>query len=249
MRVSERCYAVLGLAMLPPWGANAGIVAGDARTLVVDTGPTALAAATIAGYAAAVRPGNALVAINTERHLDHLAGNATFRDLGADVYGHASIARTQEEHAADVADFNACIPNDVRRERGEAAVLFAGTRIANPNRPLTGDTTLDLGGLTVQVVLTPGHTPANLAVFVPTEGVAFCGDLVVSDYLPNLESGGPDDWRLWLASLDRLESPAPRAVVPGHGRVLREGDIASEIARTRAVLAEAISTGRAPTVR
>jgi len=97
--------------------------------------------------------------------------------------------------------------------------------------------------------LTAGHTPAHLTVVVPAEGVAFCGDLVVSDYLPNLEGGGPEDWRLWLTSLDRLEALAPRVVVPGHGCVLRDKDIAREIARTRAVLAEAIADGRAPTLR
>ena len=44
MRLSPRCFAVTGLAYIPPWSVNAGFVAGEHTTLVVDTGANALAA-------------------------------------------------------------------------------------------------------------------------------------------------------------------------------------------------------------
>ena len=38
MKLTRRCHAALGLACIPPWTVNAGLVAGDRRTLIVDTG-------------------------------------------------------------------------------------------------------------------------------------------------------------------------------------------------------------------
>ncbi len=74
------------------------------------------------------------------------------------------------------------------------------------------------------------------------DGVAYAGDSVVSDYRPNLESGGPPEWRRWLVALDRIAALSPGVVVPGHGRVLRGADeIAREIARVRRCLQEALA--------
>jgi cyclase len=240
MQLSRHCHALTGFAYVPPWAVNAGFVAGESRTLIVDTGPTALAAATILGYAQVARPGNAILAIDTERHLDHIAGNDLLRSHGIDVYGHPSIDRTDEEYASDVAEFCASVSDPRRRAAGEGRIPFAGTRIVRPNVLVDAETALDLGGVVAHILLAPGHTPANLLVWVPEERVLFAGDTVVSDYVPNLESGGPADWRLWLAALERIEGLQPESLVPGHGRVLRLGDIGAEIARVRRVLETAL---------
>ncbi len=245
MRVSARCHALLGFAYVPPWSVNAGFVYGDARTLIVDTGPTALAAATILGYAEAVRPGNALLAVDSERHLDHVAGNAFLRARGIDVYGHPAVRRTEAELAADVDEYCACVPDAERRAAGEGRIPFAGTAIANPNLDLDREQEIDLGGLSATVLLVPGHTPANLAVWLASERVLYTGDTIVSDYRPNLASGGPAEWRDWLAALDRLEALSPAVVVPGHGRVLRGAvEITEQLARVRACLKQALGDER-----
>jgi hypothetical protein len=75
----------------------------------------------------------------------------------------------------------------------EAHLPFLGTRIANPNRVVDCDQPIDLGGVTVELLLVPGHTTANLAVWVAEDRVLYAGDTVVSDYRPNLASGAPSD--------------------------------------------------------
>ncbi|MGD0858264.1 MAG: MBL fold metallo-hydrolase [Terracidiphilus sp.] len=115
MRLTDRCYAITGLGYAPSWCVNAGFIAGDEMTLVVDTGGNTLAAQTIYGYACAARPGNMLRVINTEKHFDHIGGNGYFREMGIDVYGHAGIARTPEEFQAEIAEFNDSIPGLARR--------------------------------------------------------------------------------------------------------------------------------------
>ncbi|MFZ6031256.1 MAG: MBL fold metallo-hydrolase [Chloroflexota bacterium] len=249
MKLSPHCYAVLGMAYCPPWAVNAGFIAGEHTTLVVDAGPHAQGAATLFGYAGAVRPGNNLRLLNTERHLDHIGGNAYFHTRGVESYGHPAIRRSDAELAASIAECNACIPGRVRRNAQEAALIFAGTHIANPTHALGNEASFDLGGgIEVQIIPTPGHTPTNLSAWLLEEGVLYCGDTLLNGYIPNLEGGTPDDWRIWLASLEQIASLAPTTIVPGHGWVLQGEAIEQEMDRIGKILKQAISHGKAPTV-
>lgn len=247
MKISRHCYAITGLGFIPPWSVNAGLIAGEVATLVVDTGATMQAARTIYGYASSVRPNNRLLVINTERHLDHVSGNSLFREQGCDIYGHPGIARDEAELDLAIAELNACISGQARRQQQEARVFYAGTHIVNPNREVNGETQIALGSFSVQVFPTPGHTSTNLSIFAPIDSVLYCGDCLVSAYLPNLEEGTPEDWRDWLRSLERIEALSPEIVVPGHGEVLRGPEVRAEIQRTRAHLRQAIASGHAPT--
>ncbi len=241
VRLGDHCYVLAGFGYLPPWSVNAGFVCGARRTLIVDTGPSAYAAATILGYARAARPGNDLVAVNTELHLDHLAGNSVLREQGIDVYGHPSIQRKDADLQADLTDYRASVRDAGRAD--EAGLPFLGTRIVNPNKVIDRDQVVDLEGVTVALLMVPGHTTANLAAWIAQDRVLFAGDAVVSDYRPNLASGAPSDWLRWLGALDRIESLRPEVLVPGHGRVLCGKDIGSEVARIRSCLLEALGNG------
>jgi glyoxylase-like metal-dependent hydrolase (beta-lactamase superfamily II) len=247
MRISEHAYAVTGLAYSAPWCVNAGFVVGGETTLIVDTGGNDLAAATIHGYAVAVRPSNRLMVANTEKHFDHIGGNGFFRRLGVDVWGHPGIQRSELEFAAEIEEFNQAIPNRRRQALREAEAFFTGTALANPNRSLAAPCELDLGGTEVDVLATPGHTPTNLSFWLPEERVLFCGDCLTNLYLPNLDAAGVEGWREWMASLDRIEALQPAEILPGHGPVVHAGEVAGVIARVRAVLQEAIDSGRSPT--
>jgi cyclase len=233
MRLSAHCHALAGFAYVPPWSVNAGVVWGQEQTLIIDTGPTAQAAATILGYAQVVRPGNRILAINTELHLDHVAGNHLLRQHGVPVYGHVSIARSEADLADDVSDYAASVTDPQRRDEG--ALPFLHTHIANPDHKIDGDMVVELGGIQAHVLLAPGHTTANLMVWIASEGVAYVGDTVVSGYRPNVTG----DRLAWLTALDRLKALDPQIVVPGHGETLRSREaIAAEIRRMRACLAQ-----------
>jgi len=247
MRLSNRCYAVTGLGYSAPWCVNAGFIAGDNLTLVVDTGGNALAAQTIHGYASAARPGNQLQVINTEKHFDHIGGNGFFRENGIDVWGHTGIARTAGEFQAEIAEFNEAIPNRSRRARGEAKAFFHGTQLANPNCRIHEDIRFDLGGSTVEILLTPGHTASNLSVWVPEDRVLFTGDCLIGEYLPNLDAGTPQDWQVWLESLQRVEALQPAIVVAGHGPVAQGAEVRRIVDTVRRVLEESIARGYSPT--
>lgn len=247
MRISEHCYAITGLGYSPPWSVNAGFIAGSRLTLIVDTGANTLAAQTIHGYASSAKPGNRLQVINTEKHFDHIGGNGFFRELGIDVFGHVGIQRTAEQFQAEIAQFNDVIADPARRALSEAKVFFHKTSVTNPNRPIDQDTILDLGGCSAEILLTPGHTSTNLSVWIPEDRVLFSGDCLIVGYLPNLDAGTIDDWKLWLESLDRVQALNPAIVVAGHGPPARGEQVKNVIETVRRVLQESIAHGHSPT--
>lgn len=249
MRISPSCYAVTGLAYSPPWCVNAGFITGSDRTLVIDTGGNAYAGQTVHGYAVAAKPGNQLLVINTEKHFDHIGGNAVFRNLGCQIWGHPDIARTPEEFNAEREEFRTSIPSRARREAHEENAFFFETELTNPTHAVTDGARFDLGvGCRVEVLLTPGHTSTNLSVWTPTDKVLFTGDCLISEYMPNLDAGTVDDWRIWLLSLDRIEHLGAETVVAGHGPVVRGAKaVISMIRNVRQVLTESIDRGFSPT--
>lgn len=119
MQISSHCFAVTGLGYVCPWCVNAGFVAGETTTLVIDTGGNWMAAQTIHGYAFAVRPENQIMVVNTQKHFDHVSGNGFFRSLGIDVCGHAENLRTGAEFADDIEEFNdainRCLPPSAQK--------------------------------------------------------------------------------------------------------------------------------------
>ena len=248
MQISESGFAVLGLGYSPPWSVNAGFVVGEHKTLIIDTGATALAAQTIHGYAKSVRPKNRLLVFNTEPHFDHIGGNSYFRRLGLDIYGHPDIKRTAEAFKAEKAEFNEGINHRARAAMQEAEAFFIHTELANPTLSALAGASFDVGGIVLEVLATPGHTKVNQSIFNRAEGVLFCADCIVSDYVPNLEAGDLKDWHAWLDSLAKIEALKPAVVVPGHGRVIRGHDVEIELGRMRRFLLTAIKEGRAPTL-
>ena len=234
MRLSERCYAVTGLAYKFPPVVNAGFIVGDRETLIVDTSANALGAATIHGYATAVREWNVLRVINTEKHFDHIGGNGFFGELDVPILGHAAIQRTTTEFLEERATFH---PG-----------FHYATMPVNPDEAVIDDTELDLGGCRVEILLTPGHTDSNLSVWVPDEGVLYCGDCLTNQFAPNLDAAdGLPSWQQWLQSLDRIEALAPEVVVCGHGPVESGADVLLLVGRVRKALLQRVTDALAIT--
>jgi len=248
MHITGTCYAVTGLGYSPPWSVNAGFVAGEDVTLVIDTGSNSLSAASIHGYACAVKPKNRIRVVNTERHFDHIGGNGYFAGQGAPITAHVGVVRTEREFQEQIQEFNDTIANPVRRGLREANVFFSGTRLKLPDETISADCRIELGVCTVDVVLTPGHTPTNLSVWCGNDGVLFCGDCLANGYMPNLDASSPPEWSVWLQSLDRIDSLSSRYLVPGHGSVVQgAGAVRALVQRHRDIIHQALDSGYSPT--
>jgi glyoxylase-like metal-dependent hydrolase (beta-lactamase superfamily II) len=247
MKITDNCYAVLGLGYFLPWMVNSGFVIGSNKTLVIDSGPNYLAAQTIYGYAKNIRPENEIIVVNTEKHFDHFLGNSFFKEMGVSIYGHKNVFRSEEEFEEEKKYFNENIENVVRKAAKEENVFFQKTIIVNPDHTLEDNQIFDLGGIEAKVIFTPGHTVSNISIYIPQEKVLYCGDLIVNGYIPNLESAKKEDWVVWLNSLELISSFEINYIIPGHGDVLKNNEVNKGIIRIKKLLDKAVLENKAPT--
>jgi len=160
------------------------------------------------------RYGQVRYLINTEPHGDHFSGNSFF---GGTVIGHEG---TREAIlASSVAQFK----NMVKQVAPDAPPLDEQFSFRPPTITLSQRLTLHLGDHTVRLINMPGHTPYQVAVYLPEEKVVFTSDNVVNGHMPFMHQSLPF---AWLEALTQLEQLDAEVYVPGHGEPCRRGYLA-----------------------
>jgi len=157
--------------------------------------------------------------INTEHHVDHIFGNYYFKGAGEVVHHQGVYDRFMVvfPELDPFAYAKEALPTD--DPEGEAIFPDRDEYYEDPNKGdivFTGDLTLRVGGHTFELLHTPGHTPGQVAVYVPEERMVFTGDTVFSECQTWLMTSDVDGW---LTALDRINELDVDTVVPGHGPV------------------------------
>jgi glyoxylase-like metal-dependent hydrolase (beta-lactamase superfamily II) len=95
-----------------------------------------------------------------------------------------------------------------------APVLAADPAYGDPLGPR-----VDAGGLVVEVVPTPGHSPDSVSFYLPADDIVLTGDHVLGRGTTVVEhpEGRMADY---LESLERVRALHARALLPGHGPVV-----------------------------
>ena len=80
---------------------------------------------------------------------------------------------------------------------------------------LTDGERIDIGGITLETIHTPGHTPGHIAFFIPEHNLLFSGDIDLTPFGPFY---GHDfaDIGDFLSSIERLKQIGAKMVVSGH---------------------------------
>lgn len=143
-------------------------------------------------------------------HPDMQFGAIAMKRAGAAIIAHPDANVLAAEGGPDqmVADWDQVV--------GLQEML--GFEFANvPDRPVTGSDTLRLGTRRV-VVWHPGnaHSPGDLMLWLPDDGILFSGDVLVEDGVTMVIDGSSRDL---LRVLDAIEQLHPKVIVPGHGRI------------------------------
>ncbi len=248
MELSRHCFAVTGLAHETGFSVNAGFITGDGETLIIDSAFNYLSAQTILGYAKVSAPQNKIkYLINTELHFDHTLGNSIFKEIGAEIIAYNMIAYNKHMNMESMINrMNDILSSGFKEQKDSKKIekFFAKTIVCNPDKFIEKDTSLSVGGIEVELILTPGHTDTNISVYMPEERVIYVGDLIYSKYLPTLRFGNHKLWELWIRSLEKLKEMKIEILVPGHGLICKNGEIYEEIERHKKFLTDAIAGNR-----
>ena len=129
------------------------------------------------------------------------------------------------DHLVGVADLAEGTGAPVWMPGGERALLEdpapwtpAGVTVRphTPDRLLDGGETIDVAGISFEVLAVPGHSPAHLAYHA--QGALFSGDVLFAGSVGRTDLPG-SDWPTLLASIRTLVErlPPETVVYPGHG--------------------------------
>ncbi|MER6126254.1 MBL fold metallo-hydrolase [Streptomyces sp. NPDC001795] len=216
-----------GRTRLPVWDCTAGLVVGDRGALMIDAGSSLTEGARLrSATRRLLAPLGADRRVThlalTHPHFDHVFGAAAF--AGAEVFGAVGVDTVFVHERGEL------VADAVRNGLDPAEAAEAADVLVHPRHQVSGEWTLDLGG--VQVLLAnvgPAHTAHDLVVLVPGDReIVFCGDLVEESGEPQ---AGPDAIPShWPAALDRLlELGGEDAVyVPGHGAAVDAGFVRAQ---------------------
>jgi glyoxylase-like metal-dependent hydrolase (beta-lactamase superfamily II) len=222
--VADGCFAYLQ----PDggWGwSNAGLVAGDGTSLLVDTLFDLRLTAEMLGAMAAITDQAPIgTVLNTHANGDHCYGNQLV--AGAEIVASAAAA----EEMAEVPPAMLAALNGAPGEVGQlfrsffGAFDFEGITVTPPTRTFSGRLELEAGGRAVELIeVGPAHTRGDVVAHVPDAKVVFTGDILFIGGTPIVWAGPLSNW---VNACDLLLGLDVDVVVPGHGPVTDKGGVA-----------------------
>jgi len=159
--------------------------------------------------------------INNEPHGDHITGNYFFKGT---VIAHEGTRQSILKMS----------PKEIKERYKQSSpadyALLKDFYYRLPTITLTGDMTVYLGDHTFTIMHLPGHTPYQLAVYVPEEKVIFTADNITYKFPVYLQQAEPFEW---IESLKKLAKLDAEVIVPGHGEICTPAYIPEMIDRVR----------------
>jgi hydroxyacylglutathione hydrolase len=160
------------------------------------------------------------VVLNTHYHEDHWA----FLFSDAEFWVHAADAPAFEDLATLVGWYGVDDPQMAEWWLRDLSTRF---RFEPPAlaRLLAGGDCLDFGGVTAEVVHTPGHTPGHVSLWFPGQELLFLADLDLTPFGPYYADRFSDLAAL-IASVERVRHIPARTLIVSHGEPVVRQDFA-----------------------
>lgn len=216
-----------------PGHAISYLIEGDDRAVLLDTG---LGLADI-GAVVAQLTDRAVLVVNTDAHPRHRGGNHRFTDVAAHPGSAATLAApVPADHLRAYLTAARQLCTAYHRFAASDRRFFHLFTDANTPRPLPPDADawavpagpppralahgqrLDLGGRTLTVLHTPGHSPGALSLVDEVHGLLFTGGAVASgEVAAHLPGADLATYASTVRFLAEKIGPTVRDVLPGHG--------------------------------
>lgn len=161
-----------------------------------------------------------LMVVNTHGHCDHIYGNVYFDE----AYMNPDDREVAKEHMAIQKFVESC------KERNLSMPPF---------KPIKDGDIIDLGGLTLDIISLPGHTPGGICLLLREDRILFTGDSISHHLWMQLEESSK--LKDFLKHLDRIMNVTKEADYILHGHAQGFDDI-SLITKLRDGVADLIET-------
>ena len=199
-------------------GCNPGIVFTREGSVFIDTAQWITNLLAMRKFALEHGPIKAL--INTESHIDHIFGNHWFAGE-CPVIAHENLTKTfwkippafnqtTYEYSLDV----------ITRQDPQSLSLMPAEKdyiLNTPTVTFSDRLFFKMGSHEFRCYYTPGHSDANISVFIPEERVVFVGDTVFSECQIWLHTV---DFEALFKTLNFLSKLEVDYIVPGHGPII-----------------------------
>lgn len=212
---------------------NSGLIVGDEKAMVVDTGAGPRQGAEILRAVRRITD-LPLVVVNTHAHFDRFMGNAVFSADGVtDIWAHPRTARAIESYGDRQRLYVEALEPEMAHAQGPNTELVFPTRFLPGDGTRPAFTRVELGDRAATLMyLGLAHTDGD--VLVGVDDVLFTGDIVEQGSDPAFDDSFPELWVKTLATLAGLDRY--RIFVPGHGNPVER----SFIERMAETMSEAV---------
>ena len=162
----------------------------------------------------------------THHHFDHSSGGRRLRE---GLRAETAINPIDDDLLHTPSESNEDLPDE--DEIVERARVWHEEALNTPiDVPLADGETMQVGGLTVRAVHTPGHTAGHNCYWVEQTGTLFTGDNVLGVGTSAIGPPPRGDMEQYLASLLRMRELEAKLFAPGHGPVVTAtGDKVQEL--------------------
>ncbi len=161
----------------------------------------------------------------THHHFDHASGANKLREAtGARIVMHDDEASLLQRAATEDIPSDMEVPGQ-RREHTEGARRWREEAAkGTPDQTVADGDTLKVGGLTLRMVHTPGHTAGHLSPFLEEERVLFAGDNVLGYGTTVVPPPPNGDMAQYVESLRKMQALEAELLCCGHGPPVKEAD-------------------------
>lgn len=213
-QVADGVYAVISPARDFPsvenkgWNSNAAFVLTQDGILVFDTGSSETIGKALLKTIRRVSDAPVRWVINSHGHGDHWLGNAAFagenpREMIASDTAKARMEKDGHDWVERFSRMTGGATGDFQPLPAKDAVSAAVER--------------DFGGVKVHLLFSNnGHSPGDIAAWLPQKGVLMTGDTLYTQRPPATFDANVPHWIEFLKTLSALQ---PKVAIPGHGPV------------------------------